>query len=84
MVLICISLINSYAEHIFMFVVCMSSLERTSIQVVCLLCSILLKLSFMDSLYILDINPNQIYHLPIYFHLFILLVVFFAMKSFLA
>ena len=57
MVLICISLIISYAEHIFMFVVCMSSLERTSIQVVSLLCSVLLKLSFMDSLYILDINP---------------------------
>ena len=57
MVLICISLIISYVEHIFMLVVCMSSLERTSIQVVSLLCSVLLKLSFMDSLYILDINP---------------------------
>ena len=56
MVLICISRIISYVEHTFMLVICMS-LERTSIQVVCLLCSVLLKLSFMNSLYILDINP---------------------------
>ena len=57
MVLICISLIISYVEHIFMLVIHMLSLEIMSIQIVYLLRFVLLKLSFMNSLYILDSNP---------------------------
>ena len=70
MVLICISLLNSDAEHLFKcLVICMSSLKNTYLDFVHFL--VRLALLFDTELYefffkyILDINPLQTYPLQI-------------------
>ena len=85
-VLICICLMVSNVEHLFLCLIChlFVFFEKMSIQSLCpfFIWVVFLILSCMSSLYTLDINPLLDISFENIICLFILLIVFFAVQKF--